>query len=150
MNLVEIYEGALPTEEIYKRWYNFGCKNNLGANCIFTGIVREENGFDGLSFDIYEPILQDWFNSWQEKALKNGVFLKMAHSQGNVLNHKSSYMSGVFSSQRKASLEIFDVFVEDFKHNAPIWKYDLQNNNRIYAKDRSHKLKNSGLLSNKG
>lgn len=146
-NKVEIYKGSLPTDDIYKRWFEFGAKNNLGANCIFTGIVRNENGIDGLSFDIYEPILHEWFLKWQEKSKQNDVFITMAHSIGDVLNGESSYMAGVFSSQRKASLGIFETFIEDFKHNAPIWKYDLKNGSRVYAKERSHKLPNSGLLA---
>ncbi|GAA9659060.1 hypothetical protein HpHCM55_07400 [Helicobacter pylori] len=43
--------------------------------------------------------------------------------------------------------ELYENFIEDFKHNAPIWKYDLIHNKRIYAKERSHLLKGSGLLA---
>ena len=38
-------------------------------------------------------------------------------------------------------------FVEDFKANAPIWKYDLKNAQRIYAKDRSQAINGAGILS---
>ena len=58
---LEIFEGALDTASIYARWYAFGAEQNLGANAIFTGIVREENGCEGLSFDIYPPLLEIWF-----------------------------------------------------------------------------------------
>lgn len=142
-----IFEGALNTTEIYTKWCAFGAENNFGANAIFTGIVRAENDCEGLSFDIYTPLLEQWFNMWCKKAQKCNTYLKMAHSKGDVLNHQSSYMAGVFSSQRRATLGIFEDFIEDFKHNAPIWKYDLKNNQRIYAKERSHHLPHSGLLS---
>lgn len=144
---LKLFKGALNTKELYTSWYAFACENNLGANSIFTGIVRDEKGCEGLSFDIYQPLLENWFQSWSKKALQNGAFLKMAHSMGDVFNHQSSYMAGVFSSQRRACLDIFEDFIEDFKHNAPIWKYDLKDKKRIYAKDRSHKLPYSGLLS---
>ena len=42
---------------------------------------------------------------------------------------------------------MIDEFVEDFKARAPIWKYDIRNGKRVYAKDRSMTLPNSGLLS---
>ncbi|TLD85358.1 molybdenum cofactor biosynthesis protein MoaE [Helicobacter sp. MIT 11-5569] len=142
-----LYNGALDTTTIYAQWYAFGTKHNLGANVIFTGIVRAENGCDGLSFDIYKPLLEQWFNTWCKKAQNLNAYLKMAHAQGDVLNHQSSYMAGVFSSQRRASLEIFEDFIEDFKHNAPIWKYDLKQGERIYAKERSYHLPHSGILS---
>ena len=144
---LEIFEGALDTASIYARWYAFGAEQNLGANAIFTGIVREENGCEGLSFDISPPLLEIWFLNWAKKALEREVTLKMAHSRGDVPNHQSSYMAGIFSSQRRATLDIFEEFIEDFKHRAPIWKYDLKGGQRIYARERSHRLPHSGILS---
>ncbi|TLD86023.1 molybdenum cofactor biosynthesis protein MoaE [Helicobacter sp. MIT 05-5294] len=144
---LEIFEGALDTPNIYKNWFDFSSQSNLGANAIFTGIVRAENECEGLSFDIYLPLLEQWFLGWAKKALANEVLLKMAHSRGDVLNHQSSYMAGIFSSKRRATLEIFEDFIEDFKHRAPIWKYDLKDGQRIYAKERSYRLPYSGILN---
>ena len=144
---LEIFEGALDTAAIYKDWITLSAQANLGANAIFTGIVRAENSYEGLSFDIYLPLLEQWFLGWVKKALESEVLLRMAHSKGDVLNHQSSYMAGIFSPQRRATLEIFGDFIEDFKHRAPIWKYDLKNGQRIYAKERSHRLHHSGILS---
>ena len=42
---------------------------------------------------------------------------------------------------------LIDEFVEDFKAQAPIWKYDIIKGERIYAEDRSTAIKGSGLLS---
>jgi hypothetical protein len=36
--------------------------------------------------------------------------------------------------------------VEDFKSNAPIWKYDVINGERIYAYKRSQAIVGAGLL----
>jgi len=47
------------------------------------------------------------------------------------------------------SLEFIDEFVEDFKASAPIWKYDLKDGKRVYAKDRSTAIKGSGILGAK-
>lgn len=105
--------------------------------------------FGGLSFEIYEPLLRSWFSAWQKKAQERGAFLAMAHSRGLVLPGKCSYISAVFSPQRAAALGLFADFVEDFKHNAPIWKYDVINNEKFYAANRSHKLNHAGLLSDK-
>lgn len=146
---VEIYEGALDVAKIYTSWYEEYKLRNLGALVTFAGIVRDEGGIEALSFDIYRPILQSWFDEWMKKAEKEGAILLFAHSLGDVKIHESSYLSGVISKQRKVGLRLINEFVEDFKANAPIWKYDVINGKRIYAKDRSHKLKGAGIL-NKG
>jgi molybdopterin synthase catalytic subunit len=144
--LLEIVDGAVSVSETLQKWYEEERLNNFGAFIPFIGTVRNENGISGLSFDVYEPILQTWFFSWQEKAFEKGAVLKMVHSKGDVLLHESSYISAVFSPQRKVALEMIEEFVEDFKANAPIWKYDLIDNKRIYAEDRSNKIDGSGLI----
>jgi len=145
--MVEIYEGPLDIEKIFSSWYEWGKDRNFGAFITFVGIVRDESGIEGLSFDIYEPILKEWFESWERRALKRGAHIKMAHSKGDVPLHESSYAAAVFSPKRRVALELIEEFVEDFKASAPIWKYDLKNSKREYAKDRSQPIEGSGLLS---
>jgi len=144
--MLELYDGSLDVANILKKWYEEEARSNYGAYMPFVGTVREENGIDGLSFDIYEPILASWFASWQERAKAKGAIIKMAHSKGDVMLHQSSYIASVFSPKRRVALEFIDEFVEDFKASAPIWKYDLVNGKRIYAKDRSTAIKGSGIL----
>ena len=143
---LELHDGSLEVEEITNRWYNEMKEKNYGAFIPFVGIVRDEKGISGLSFDIYEPILNSWFDAWQEKANKEGAYLLMAHSRGDVPNHTSSYIAAVVSPQRKVALKFINDFVEDFKASAPIWKYDLIDGKRVYAKERSPALKGVGLL----
>jgi len=142
-----LYEGALDVEKILSDWYGEYKNKNFGAFINFVGIVRKEGKIDGLSFDIYEPLLKSWFEKWQKRARDRGAVVLMAHSMGDVLVHQSSYISAVLSPKRKVALSMIDEFVEDFKANAPIWKYDLIDGKRVYAKDRSLKLPNSGILS---
>lgn len=144
--MVELYWGPLDVETILNTWYTKIKDKNYGAYIPFVGIVRDEDGIDGLSFDIYEPILSSWFDAWQVKAKAQNAILLMAHSRGDVPNHCSSYIAAVVSPQRKVALQMINDFVEDFKANAPIWKYDLVNEKRIYAKERSHLLRGAGLL----
>jgi len=144
--MLALYEGALPVEEILKDWYQGYHDKNFGAFINFVGIVRDEDGIEGLSFDIYEPILRSWFDAWQERAKEKGAILLMAHSKGDVLNHQSSYIAAVLSPKRRVALEMIDAFVEDFKASAPIWKYDIIGGKREYALERSTALKNSGIL----
>lgn len=146
MKYLEIYEGSLPVEQINNKWFNEFKNSNYGAIITFVGVVRDENNIEGLSFDIYEPILNNWFNSWQKKANEKNAVVLMAHSKGDVLNHESSYIAAVCSPKRRVALEMIDEFVEDFKAQAPIWKYDIINNKRVYALDRSTKIKGSGIL----
>ena len=144
--MLELYDGALDVPAVLARWYAEEATSNYGAYIPFIGTVREEDGIDGLSFDIYEPILNSWFDAWQAKAAAAGALVKMAHSRGDVLLHESSYIAAVFSPKRRVALEMIDIFVEDFKASAPIWKYDLKNGERLYAEDRSTPIKGSGLL----
>lgn len=144
--MLELYQGPLHVEDITNRWYASQHNSNYGAFISFVGTVREEGGIEGLSFDIYEPILKSWFDAWQKDAETKGAVVVMAHSIGDVPVHKSSYIAGVFSPKRRVALELIDAFVEDFKAQAPIWKYDLVGGERVYAEDRSTALPNSGLL----
>ncbi len=144
--MLELHDGPLHVETILNTWYVKIKDKNYGAYIPFVGIVRDEDGIEGLSFDIYEPILNAWFEAWQAKAKAQNAMLLMAHSRGDVPNHTSSYIAAVVSPKRKVALSMINDFVEDFKANAPIWKYDLIEGNRVYAKERSHLLSGSGLL----
>ncbi len=144
--MLELYEGALNVPEILQRWYAEESANNYGAYIPFVGTVREEDGIEGLSFDVYEPILTSWFEAWIAKAAPMGATLKMAHSKGDVLVHESSYIAAVFSPKRRVALETIEAFVEDFKASAPIWKYDLKDGERVYARDRSTPIAGAGVL----
>jgi molybdopterin synthase catalytic subunit len=146
-NRLQLFDGDLAVEKITNAWYDEFRNSNFGAIITFVGVVRDEDGIDGLSFDIYEPILNNWFNSWQEKANKNNAIVLMAHSRGDVLNHTSSYIAAVCSPKRRVALELIDEFVEDFKKSAPIWKYDIIDGKRVYAKERSTKIEGSGILA---
>ena len=144
---MELYQNGLNVEEITNRWYKMVSKLNYGAFITFVGIIREEDGIEALSFDIYEPILKSWFNNWQEIAKERGAIVLMAHSISDVKVGESSYISAVASPKRRVALTLIDEFVEDFKANAPIWKYDVVNGKRVYAKDRSTPMQNAGILS---
>jgi molybdopterin synthase catalytic subunit len=145
--MLTLHNGPLDVPTILKEWYEEEAQSNYGAYIPFVGTVRSEDGIDGLSFDVYEPILESWFTAWQKKAQEKGAKIKMAHSKGDVMLHESSYIAAVFSPKRRVALEFIDEFVEDFKASAPIWKYDLKNGQRIYAKDRSTAINGSGLLA---
>lgn len=144
---LELYDGSLPVEKITNSWYDKYRNSNYGAIITFVGVVRDEDNIDGLSFDIYEPILKNWFDTWQKKANEKNAIVLMAHSRGDVLNHKSSYIAAVCSPKRRVALEMIDEFVEDFKQSAPIWKYDIIDDKREYAIDRSTPIEGSGILA---
>jgi molybdopterin synthase catalytic subunit len=143
---MKIYNGSLEVEAIFNQWHNEEKESNYGANVSFVGVVRAEDEIEALSFDIYEPILFEWFNQWQEKAKQLGAKIKMAHSLGDVKVHTSSFMCAIFSPKRRVALELIDVFVEDFKANAPIWKYDIIGGKRVYAQERSTPMSGAGIL----
>lgn len=144
--MLELYVKHLYVEYIFSKWYGKFQDKNCGAFVSFVGTVRDENGIEGLSFDIHKPILEQWFREWNEKIKAKNGHLLMAHSVGDVLVHEASFIAAVVSPKRRVGLEMLDSFVEDFKVKAPIWKYDLIDGKRVYAKDRSTKLPNAGLL----
>ncbi len=144
---MELYEGPLDVKEIFGRWLDEQAESNYGAYIPFVGTIRAEDGIEALSFDIYEPVLRQWFDGWHERAKARGAVVKMAHAIGDVPVHASSYISAVFSPKRRVALELIDAFVEDFKANAPIWKYDVKQGKRIYAADRSTAMDGAGLLA---
>ena len=144
--MMELHKGPLEVKAIFGRWLDEHQQSNYGAFIPFVGIIREEGGIEALSFDIYEPILRSWFDSWQAKARQQGAIVKMAHAIGDVPVHTSSYISAVFSPQRRVALDLIDAFVEDFKANAPIWKYDVIDGQRLYAADRSTPMDGAGVL----
>lgn len=147
MSALTLYEGPLNTEKIFNGWYEEYKSQNFGAFVTFVGVVRDEDGIDGLSFDIYEPILNSWFEAWQAKAKEQNALILMAHSIGDVPLHETSYIAAALSPKRKVALALIHDFVEDFKARAPIWKYDIRGDKRIYAEDRSTALPSAGLLS---
>jgi molybdopterin synthase catalytic subunit len=104
--MLYLYDGPLAVPTILKDWYEQEATSNYGAYIPFVGTVRSEDDIDGLSFDIYEPILEKWFNEWQTKAKEKGAVIKMAHSRGDVMLHESSYIAAVFSPKRRVALEI--------------------------------------------
>lgn len=144
---MKIYENALNVDEILKQWYAQSADGKSGAFISFVGIVRDEGGISGLSFDIYKPLLKAWFDKWQERASKSGARVFFAHSSGDVLVGQSSYIAAIKSPKRRVALSMIDEFVEDFKACAPIWKYDIINGERIYAASRSTALKSAGILA---
>ncbi|MGE4296030.1 MAG: molybdenum cofactor biosynthesis protein MoaE [Campylobacterales bacterium] len=144
--MLELYQGPLPVAEILGRWYESGRSKNYGAYITFVGTVRDENGIEGLSFDVYRPILEKWLEGWRLKAAARNAVVAMAHSEGDVPLFCTSYIAAVWSPKRRVALEMIDEFVEDFKAQAPIWKYDLRDSKRVFAADRCHALEGSGLL----
>lgn len=144
--MFELYNGALSVTQIHKAWFERYKSKNLGAMITFCGIVRDENGVEALYFEIYEKLLKAWFDKWCEKVAQDKVVLCFAHAKGEVKIHQSSYFVAVISKQRKLGLRLINEFVEDFKANAPIWKFDVKNGVKTYAFERSSKLKHAGIL----
>ena len=144
---IELTFGNLNVQNILCSLYDNQKILNNGAMITFVGTVRAEDNIEALSFDIYEPILFSWFNDWTIKARKENAALYMAHSIGEVPIHTSSFVAGILSPYRKVAIRLINDFVEDFKSNAPIWKYDIINGKKIYAKIRSNPIKGFGILS---
>jgi molybdopterin synthase catalytic subunit len=141
--MVEIFKGGIPVIETLDRWYNDFKLEGYGAMIPFIGIVRPDNGIEGLSFDLYLPLLNEWFKKWSNLP---DAKIKMAHSFSDVKVGETSFLCAVFTKHRREGFKYLEEFVEDFKANAPIWKYDLINEKRVFAKDRAKPLPQAGIL----
>jgi len=139
---MEIFDGGIEVEKVFSKWYR---ERNLkyGAMIPFVGVVRDDGGIEALSFDIYLPMLQKWFSKWENLE---DAQIKMAHSKGDVKVGETSFMCVIFTAHREKGFKYLEEFVEDFKANAPIWKYDVKNGERIFALNRSKKLPFAGIL----
>ncbi len=141
--VLEIYKGGVPVMDVLNRWYDEFKLEGYGAMIPFIGIVRPDNGIDGLSFDLYLPLLTEWFKKWQNLP---DAKITMAHSFGDVMVGETSFLCAVYTKHRREGFKYLEEFVEDFKANAPIWKYDLKNGKRIFASDRAKPLPQAGIL----
>ncbi|MRJ06871.1 MAG: molybdenum cofactor biosynthesis protein MoaE [Epsilonproteobacteria bacterium] len=141
---IELYNGGVPVMEIVERWHSLEKGNGWGAFIPFIGIVRPDGGIVGLYFELYAPLLLEWFKKWEN--LPDGK-IYMAHSFGEVKVTETSFLAGIFTPHRQEGFKYLVEFVEDFKANAPIWKYDiLSGGEKIFREERSKKLPNAGLL----
>jgi len=140
--MLEVFKGGIPVKEVLNRWYDEFKNDGYGAMIPFVGIVRDE-GIEGLSFEIYLPMLKKWFSKWE--AISDAKIV-MAHSYGDVMVGESSFVCAIFTKHRKEGFKYLVDFVEDFKANAPIWKYDIINGEKIFAKDRAKNLQNAGIM----
>lgn len=140
---MEFFSGGIDVENILSKWYK---ERDLkyGAMIPFIGVVRDDDGIEALSFDIYIPMFEKWFDKWRNLE---DVEIKMVHSIGNVEVGETSFMCVIFTKHRKKGFEYLEKFVEDFKATAPIWKYDVKNNKRIFALKRSKQLPFAGILA---
>ena len=126
---------------------------NFGAFISFSGLVRaQEDRLKALSFEIYLPLFKSWYEDWCKRAqtlMPEGerALLFLAHSQGEVLVNECSYLAAVATPHRKEALALIVDFVEDFKRQAPIWKYDVYESGAHFAQDRAFALSGAGILN---
>ena len=107
--MVEIFKGGVPVIETLERWYEEFKLEGFGAMIPFIGIVRPDGGIEGLSFDLYLPMLNEWFKKWEE--LKDAKII-MAHSFGDVMVGESSFLCAVFTKHRREGFKYLEELVE--------------------------------------
>ena len=147
-----VMDGNLPLKTLYARYNRLAKAHNKGAVTHFTGFVRQEGAMgknDGLVFELYEPLLVQWFAAHKERLEGMGVVVCMAHSRGFVPVGKSSFSVCLIAKQRASVLGELANFVEDFKQNAPIWKYDSIAGEHVFERKRAKPLHGSGLFGDK-
>lgn len=140
-----IADGAVNLEQFSLHASSFAALKGCGALSIFHGLVRDDDNISALSFNIYESLFIKWFKSFEQKY--SDAYFLLAHSIGDVEVSKSSYSACVVSKHRDISLKLFPLFVESFKKEAPIWKFNIINGERIFASKNSFSLPFSGLLA---
>lgn len=145
METISVVNGALDQErflaEILKEK-----TPKMGAFVFFCGIVRAEDEIDALSFDVEENLLKNWFKSWEDLAASKNAKIFMAHTKGECKIGDVCFICACLSPNRKFALKTIDDFIDDLKKNAPIWKFDLKNNQKIFVKTRAVPMQKAGIL----
>jgi molybdopterin synthase catalytic subunit len=101
-----------------------------GAECVFTGVVRNHN--DGkavlyLEYEGYEEMVAAIFEEIADEARKRfGVTrVRIVHRLGRMEIGETSVAVAVTSPHRKEAFEACRFAIDTLKHKAPIWKKEF-------------------------
>ncbi len=121
---VQILTNKLLLDDILKS----GPSPSHGAQCIFSGIVRNHNQGKkvlGVSYDAFDPLtlksFQDICFEAQEKWGKD-LHVHLWHRKGRLDIGELSVVIVVSSRHRDESYKASRYVIEQLKHRSPIWK----------------------------
>jgi len=105
---------------------------NCGANVVFLGIVREDDGVQELHYEAFpemaikvmQEIRQEAFNKFPVKE----IFIH--HRLGVVKVGEPSFMVVVYGGHREETFSACRYVVDEVKKRAPIWKKEVFANGR--------------------
>lgn len=101
---------------------------NHGAQCIFSGTVREQNlgkQVVGIDYDVYESLANFILRQIVDEAVKDfdeSALIFIAHLIGHVVPGQISMCVAVSTAHREDAYRLNRFIVEAIKHQVPIWK----------------------------
>jgi len=98
-----------------------------GAEICFEGVVRPTEGgraLRGLEYEVYEPMAQRMIArlAWQAVREFRLLAVQVEHSRGHVPVGACAFRLRVASPHRAEGLAAVSHFIDELKHDVPIWK----------------------------
>jgi molybdopterin synthase catalytic subunit len=124
-------EGPITPAFIADQIAKHNSKHDIGAHSIFLGQVRadeikdkkviaiEYSAYDEMANKKISEIREDAFSRWELSCLH------IYHSKGFVKTGEISLFVFVSSAHRTDCIEAMQSIVEDIKHQVPIWKKEI-------------------------
>lgn len=124
-------QGAIDPVFIGEQIAAHNAKHDIGAHAIFLGQVRADDNAGkkvaGIEYSAYANMANQAFTKIREQAFENWPLncLHIVHSNGLVKTGELSLFVFCSSGHRKESIKAIEQIVEDIKHNVPIWKKEI-------------------------
>jgi molybdopterin synthase catalytic subunit len=124
--LFEVTTGALEPERLMEHVR----KDESGAVCLFSGVVRNENlgrRVLYLEYDAYPEMAERVMREIAEEAMGRWPVtdVAMQHRTGRLEIGETSLLIAVSSPHRREALEACHALVDRFKQVVPIWKKEV-------------------------
>ena len=124
-------QGAIDPVYIGEQIAAHNAKHDIGAHAIFLGQVRADELADkqvaGIEYSAYSDMANQAFTTIREQVFEKWPLncLHIVHSSGMVKSGELSLFVFCSSGHRKDSIQAMEQIVEDIKHNVPIWKKEI-------------------------
>lgn len=128
MGLTEV--GVVDAPIDVPGWLARGLTSAHGAQAMFVGVVRDENGgrqVNAVSYDAFEPLTLQVFRELCAEARARwgeAVSCVVVHRRGRLAVGEASVLVAACAPHRAESFEACRYLIEQLKVRAPVWKQE--------------------------
>lgn len=126
-----LIDGPVAPSFIAEQIAKHNSKHDIGAHSIFLGQVRADEIKDkkvkAIEYSAYDEMANKKISEIREEAFSKWSLscLHVYHSKGLVKTGEISLFVFVSSPHRRECIEAMQKIVEDIKHQVPIWKKEI-------------------------